>query len=54
METESLANFLAPNNIHLTVEGYPAPLRATLVAKKINMTVLNTVNTLSLLIGHNW
>lgn len=34
METESLANFLAPNNINLTVEGYPAPLRATLVAKK--------------------
>lgn len=34
IETESLANFLDPNNIHLTVEGYPAPLRAILVAKK--------------------
>ncbi|MDT9587315.1 MAG: tRNA 5-methoxyuridine(34)/uridine 5-oxyacetic acid(34) synthase CmoB [Candidatus Arsenophonus melophagi] len=34
METESLANFLDPNNIHLTIEGYPAPLRAFLVAKK--------------------
>lgn len=34
METESLANFLDPNNIHLTVEGYPDPLRAILVARK--------------------
>ncbi|MFP3029295.1 MAG: tRNA 5-methoxyuridine(34)/uridine 5-oxyacetic acid(34) synthase CmoB [Arsenophonus sp.] len=34
LETESLKNFLDPNNRHLTVEGYPAPLRATLVAKK--------------------
>ncbi|MFS1539826.1 MAG: tRNA 5-methoxyuridine(34)/uridine 5-oxyacetic acid(34) synthase CmoB [Candidatus Phlomobacter fragariae] len=34
MEAESLVNFLDPNNIHLTVEGYPAPLRAILMAKK--------------------
>ncbi|MGP1931458.1 MAG: DUF1698 domain-containing protein, partial [Arsenophonus sp. ET-DL12-MAG3] len=34
METESLENFLDPNNIHLTIEGYPAPLRAILIATK--------------------
>ncbi|MFV9997302.1 MAG: tRNA 5-methoxyuridine(34)/uridine 5-oxyacetic acid(34) synthase CmoB [Arsenophonus endosymbiont of Dermacentor nuttalli] len=34
MATKSLADFLDPNNNQLTVEGYPAPLRATLVAKK--------------------
>ncbi|XZQ54835.1 MAG: tRNA 5-methoxyuridine(34)/uridine 5-oxyacetic acid(34) synthase CmoB [Arsenophonus sp.] len=34
METESLADFLNPNDINLTIEGYPAPLRATLIAKK--------------------
>ncbi|MFP3019189.1 MAG: tRNA 5-methoxyuridine(34)/uridine 5-oxyacetic acid(34) synthase CmoB [Arsenophonus sp.] len=34
IETESLINFLDQNNSHLTVEGYPAPLRATLIATK--------------------
>ncbi|MGP1959307.1 MAG: tRNA 5-methoxyuridine(34)/uridine 5-oxyacetic acid(34) synthase CmoB [Arsenophonus sp. NC-TX2-MAG3] len=34
MQNESLANFLDPYNIHLTVEGYPSPLRVTLIAKK--------------------
>jgi tRNA (mo5U34)-methyltransferase len=34
MRNESLSNFLDPMNSNLTVEGYPAPLRATLVAKK--------------------
>ncbi|MEY8709560.1 tRNA 5-methoxyuridine(34) synthase CmoB [Mangrovibacter phragmitis] len=34
METESLADFLDPQNPHLTCEGYPAPLRAVLIARK--------------------
>lgn len=34
MTTESLANFLDPNDHSKTVEGYPAPLRAVLVARK--------------------
>ncbi|KZY75320.1 tRNA 5-methoxyuridine(34)/uridine 5-oxyacetic acid(34) synthase CmoB, partial [Oleiphilus sp. HI0067] len=32
MDFQSLADFLDPANPNLTVEGYPAPLRATLVA----------------------
>ncbi|MBB1201328.1 tRNA 5-methoxyuridine(34)/uridine 5-oxyacetic acid(34) synthase CmoB [Enterobacteriaceae bacterium 89] len=34
MITESLADFLDPNDNTKTVEGYPAPLRAVIVAKK--------------------
>lgn len=34
MITESLAEFLDPNDRSKTVEGYPAPLRAVLIAKK--------------------
>ena len=34
MITESLAEFLDPNDLNKTVEGYPAPLRAVLIAKK--------------------
>ncbi|WAH52441.1 tRNA 5-methoxyuridine(34)/uridine 5-oxyacetic acid(34) synthase CmoB [Pseudescherichia vulneris] len=34
MITESLAEFLDPNDSNKTVEGYPAPLRAVLIAKK--------------------
>ncbi|WP_313485490.1 tRNA 5-methoxyuridine(34)/uridine 5-oxyacetic acid(34) synthase CmoB [Pseudescherichia sp.] len=34
MITESLAKFLDPNDPNKTVEGYPAPLRAVLIAKK--------------------
>ncbi|MGP3593334.1 tRNA 5-methoxyuridine(34)/uridine 5-oxyacetic acid(34) synthase CmoB [Vagococcus sp. WN89Y] len=34
MTSESLADFLAPNNPSKTVEGYPAPLRAVLIARK--------------------
>nr|WP_314265887.1 tRNA 5-methoxyuridine(34)/uridine 5-oxyacetic acid(34) synthase CmoB [uncultured Moellerella sp.] len=34
MRTESLIDFLDPNDHSKTVEGYPAPLRAILVAKK--------------------
>ncbi|WP_414148602.1 tRNA 5-methoxyuridine(34)/uridine 5-oxyacetic acid(34) synthase CmoB [Erwinia sp. BNK-24-b] len=34
MTSESLAEFLAPNDPTKTVEGYPAPLRAVLVARK--------------------
>ncbi|PHS19620.1 MAG: tRNA 5-methoxyuridine(34)/uridine 5-oxyacetic acid(34) synthase CmoB [Kangiella sp.] len=34
MTFHSLENFLMPDNKNLTVEGYPAPLRATLIAKK--------------------
>ncbi|WMY95181.1 MAG: tRNA 5-methoxyuridine(34)/uridine 5-oxyacetic acid(34) synthase CmoB [Arsenophonus sp.] len=34
MTSESLENFLKPNNHNLTLEGYPAPLRAILIAKK--------------------
>ena len=31
---ESLADYLDPNNLELTVEGYPAPVRALLRAEK--------------------
>lgn len=34
MTTESLADFLDPTNQKLTVEGYPAPMRAIFTAKK--------------------
>lgn len=34
MITESLAEFLDPNDPDKTIEGYPAPLRAVLIAKK--------------------
>lgn len=34
MITESLADFLDPNDPNKTIEGYPAPLRAVLIAKK--------------------
>ena len=34
MQTDSLAEFLDPNDSTKTIEGYPAPLRAILVAKK--------------------
>ena len=34
MVTESLADFLDPNDPSKTVEGYPAPLRAVLIARK--------------------
>lgn len=34
MITESLADFLDPNDSQKTVEGYPAPLRAVLIARK--------------------
>ncbi|MFP5596376.1 tRNA 5-methoxyuridine(34)/uridine 5-oxyacetic acid(34) synthase CmoB [Kluyvera sp. 142486] len=34
MITESLADFLDPNDPTKTVEGYPAPLRAVLIARK--------------------
>lgn len=34
MTSESLAEFLDPNDPTKTVEGYPAPLRAVLVATK--------------------
>lgn len=34
MVTESLADFLDPNDPTKTVEGYPAPLRAVLIARK--------------------
>ncbi|MDR0218637.1 MAG: tRNA 5-methoxyuridine(34)/uridine 5-oxyacetic acid(34) synthase CmoB [Enterobacteriaceae bacterium] len=34
MKTESLANFLDPADQSKTIEGYPAPLRAVLVARK--------------------
>lgn len=34
MITESLAEFLDPNDPNKTFEGYPAPLRAVLIAKK--------------------
>ena len=33
MQYHSLANFLDPNNQHLTIEGYPAPKRAIIVAE---------------------
>ena len=34
MTTESLAEFLDPNDSSKTLEGYPAPLRAVIVARK--------------------
>ncbi|SET31726.1 tRNA 5-methoxyuridine(34)/uridine 5-oxyacetic acid(34) synthase CmoB [Thorsellia anophelis] len=34
MQNESLQDFLDPNNSSLTIEGYPAPLRAVFIAKK--------------------
>ena len=34
MRFESLANYLDPNNAALTIEGYPAPKRAILTAKR--------------------
>ncbi|GAA0515811.1 tRNA 5-methoxyuridine(34)/uridine 5-oxyacetic acid(34) synthase CmoB [Tatumella terrea] len=34
MTSDSLAEFLDPENPQLTVEGYPAPLRAVLIARK--------------------
>lgn len=34
METESLADFLDPSDPTKTIEGYPAPLRAVLIARK--------------------
>lgn len=34
MTFHSLKNFLMPENDNLTVEGYPAPTRATIIAKK--------------------
>lgn len=32
IDTESLADFLDPNNPEKTVEGYPAPVRAMILA----------------------
>ncbi|VEB58220.1 tRNA (5-methoxyuridine) 34 synthase [Salmonella enterica subsp. enterica] len=37
MVTESLADFLDPNDRSKTVEGYPAPQRAVLIARKTVM-----------------
>ena len=34
MTTESLADFLDPRDSSKTVEGYPAPLRAVIIASK--------------------
>lgn len=34
MTTESLAEFLDPNDSSKTLEGYPAPLRAVIIATK--------------------
>ncbi|MBI0060155.1 tRNA 5-methoxyuridine(34)/uridine 5-oxyacetic acid(34) synthase CmoB [Gilliamella sp. M0320] len=34
MESDSLAEFLDPNDLSKTVEGYPAPMRAVFVARK--------------------
>ncbi|WP_394131758.1 tRNA 5-methoxyuridine(34)/uridine 5-oxyacetic acid(34) synthase CmoB [Shewanella maritima] len=34
MKNESLVDYLDPNDVSLTVEGYPAPKRATIIAKK--------------------
>ncbi|MCC8378750.1 MULTISPECIES: tRNA 5-methoxyuridine(34)/uridine 5-oxyacetic acid(34) synthase CmoB [unclassified Xenorhabdus] len=34
MKTESLADFLDPSDQRKTIEGYPAPLRAVLIARK--------------------
>ncbi|WMY96334.1 MAG: tRNA 5-methoxyuridine(34)/uridine 5-oxyacetic acid(34) synthase CmoB [Arsenophonus sp.] len=35
MKNESLEDFLKPHNHNLTLEGYPAPIRAILIAKKM-------------------
>ena len=35
MEYQSLANFLDPKDYNLTVEGYPAPKRAIVIAEKV-------------------
>ena len=35
MTSESLAEFLDPNDRSKTIEGYPAPLRAVLTAKTL-------------------
>ena len=32
IDSDSLDTFLDPDNAHLTVEGYPAPVRAVVVA----------------------
>jgi len=34
MESDSLAEFLDPNDLSKTIEGYPAPMRAVFIAKK--------------------
>lgn len=34
MTSDSLADFLDPNDSSKTIEGYPAPMRAVFVAKK--------------------
>lgn len=34
METKSLADFLDPNDVSKTIEGYPAPLRAVITARR--------------------
>jgi len=34
VKAKSLKDFLNPNNLNLTIEGYPAPLRACLTATK--------------------
>lgn len=34
MDTQSLVDFLDPNNHNKTIEGYPAPVRAVLIAEK--------------------
>ncbi|OCL24387.1 tRNA 5-methoxyuridine(34) synthase CmoB [Gilliamella sp. wkB72] len=34
MESDSLAEFLDPNDLSKTIEGYPAPIRAVFVARK--------------------
>jgi tRNA (mo5U34)-methyltransferase len=34
METQSLKDFLDPEDITRTIEGYPAPQRAVIVANK--------------------
>ncbi|MCS3430436.1 tRNA 5-methoxyuridine(34)/uridine 5-oxyacetic acid(34) synthase CmoB [Klebsiella sp. BIGb0407] len=34
LTTESLSDFLDPNDVSKTVEGYPAPVRAVLIARK--------------------
>jgi tRNA (mo5U34)-methyltransferase len=34
MAYQSLKDFLDPDDVNLTVEGYPAPKRATFIARK--------------------